>query len=225
MLHHLPDPQTGFDALAAALAPGGGIGLMVYAPLGRSGVYPLQNAFTMLYKKLVPKEKLQQAKALFARLPDTHPFKCNPHLGDHNASDAGFYDLLLHSSDRPYTIAELRATLDAAGLDYAGTPEPALYDPTTLLPKGQTLPKGLSDTDRMTLAENLRGSFKTHIVYAVPKGARIVAPAWANPMPIPHLRGIDPRRLAQAVAQKGGMQLTTGGEKITPDACPDPPRR
>ncbi len=41
VLHHLPRPQAGFDALAAALAPGGGIGCMVYAPLGRSGVYPL----------------------------------------------------------------------------------------------------------------------------------------------------------------------------------------
>jgi len=29
VLHHLPEPQQGFDALAQALAPGGGIGLMV----------------------------------------------------------------------------------------------------------------------------------------------------------------------------------------------------
>ena len=38
VLHHLPDPQEGFDALGRALAPTGGMGLMVYAPYGRSGV-------------------------------------------------------------------------------------------------------------------------------------------------------------------------------------------
>ena len=40
VLHHLPDPQAGFDALARAIAPGGGFGCMVYAPYGRTGVYP-----------------------------------------------------------------------------------------------------------------------------------------------------------------------------------------
>jgi len=42
VLHHLPDPAAGFGALRAALAKGGGMGMMMYAPYGRSGVYPLQ---------------------------------------------------------------------------------------------------------------------------------------------------------------------------------------
>lgn len=45
LLHHLPDPDAGFAALNDALAPGGGMGFMAYAPYGRSGVYPLQQAF------------------------------------------------------------------------------------------------------------------------------------------------------------------------------------
>lgn len=214
VLHHLPDPQAGFDALADALAPGGGIGLMVYAPLGRSGVYPLQSAFTTLFKSLPPIEKLAAAKALFARLPDGHPFRCNPHLVDHNANDAGFYDLLLHSSDRPFSMPELMSALSHAGLDLAGVPEPALYDPAGLLPEGMSLPEGLDEAATMALAENLRGTFKTHIAYVVPKGARI-APPLGKPAAIPHLRGVAPARLAQAVAQKGGVRLTAGGGKIT----------
>lgn len=50
VLHHLPDPAAGFRALRAALAPGGGMGVMVYAPYGRSGVYPLQEAFGALFE-------------------------------------------------------------------------------------------------------------------------------------------------------------------------------
>jgi hypothetical protein len=132
VLHHLPDPQAGFDALAGALAPGGGIGLMVYAPHGRSGVYPLQSAFGRLLKG-APEDRLKAAKAIFARLPEGHPFRSNPHLGDHEVSDAGFYDLLLHSQDRPFTITELDATLGRAGLAMTGTPNGHLYDPAPLV--------------------------------------------------------------------------------------------
>ncbi len=214
VLHHLPDPQAGFDALAAALAPGGGLGCMVYAPLGRTGVYPLQHAFRTLTNHLPPKEKLAAAKAAFARVPAGHPFKCNPHLVDHEAGDAGFYDLLLHSSDRAFSIAELLAALGHAGLELAGVPEPALYDPAALLPDEVAVPEGLDQAGRMALAENLRGTFKSHVVYAVPRGAR-VAPPSGQAQAIPHLRGIDPKRLAQAVAQKGEVRLTAGGERRT----------
>jgi SAM-dependent methyltransferase len=48
VLHHLPDPAEGLAALASVLAPGGGIGLMVYAPHGRTGVYMLQDALRLL---------------------------------------------------------------------------------------------------------------------------------------------------------------------------------
>ena len=213
VLHHLPEPQDGFDALASALAPGGGIGLMVYAPLGRSGVYPLQAAFAALSLGLSPQDRLHQAKAIFAKLPAGHPFRSNPHLVDHKASDAGFYDLLLHSSDRPFTITELSQALTNADLCLAGVPEPALYDPKTLLPKAVTLPD-LNATKTMQLAENLRGTLKVHVAYACAP-ADLRKPPLGQPQAIPHLRGVGARALAQAVAQKGSIRITAGGEKIT----------
>ena len=115
VLHHLPDPVAGATALASALAPGGGIGFMVYAPYGRSGVYPLQEAYTTLFGNLPAQEKLKAAKAVQARLPAGHPFRRNPHLGDHQASDAGFFDLLLHSQDRAYRVSELLESVEPRG--------------------------------------------------------------------------------------------------------------
>ncbi len=168
VLHHLPDPQAGFDALAAALTPTGGMGVMVYAPFGRSGVYPLQEAFGAVLTGSAP-DRLRRAKAMFDRIPDGHPFKRNAQLSDHRASDAGFYDLLLHSQDKPFRISALLAALDRAGLAMTGTPQAHLYDPTPILGDPGLL-AGLDMPARMDLAEALRGTIRTHVIYAARQG-------------------------------------------------------
>jgi len=211
VLHHLTHPQDGFNALAAALKPAGGIGLMVYAPYGRSGVYPLQEAFGTLVQG-EPKDRLKAARAIYARLPDGHPFKRNQTLVDHEQSDAGFYDLLLHSQDRPYTIRELYQTIGAAGLAVTGTPQAYAYDPKPYLPDPRLL-HGLDDLTRMEIAEKLRGTIKTHVLYAAPAGqaeGRVAAPA---PGLVPHFKGGNAARMAQAIARKGVLPLSLGGEK------------
>ena len=114
VLHHLPEPDTGFRALAEALAPGGGIGLMVYAPYGRTGVYALQAAFARLLRDDPPEEKVRLARPVLDALPETNWFRNNAFVGDHRASDAGLHDLLLHARDRPYTVTELAAALERA---------------------------------------------------------------------------------------------------------------
>ncbi len=141
VLHHLEDTQAGFTALANALVDGGGLGFMVYAPYGRSGVYPLQDAFGMLTQDMKPEERLKFGQAAFERVPETHPFKRNELVGDHKDGDAGFYDLLLHSQDRATTVNELSGYLMGAGLELRSFTQPALYRLADFLPQGFVLPE------------------------------------------------------------------------------------
>lgn len=212
VLHHLPAPQAGFDALARALSPDGGIGLMVYAPYGRSGVYPLQEAFGAMTEGMSPKVRLKTAKAVYEKLPDGHPFKRNPHLVDHEQGDAGFYDLLLHSQDRPFAIGDLIAALQAAGQAFVGAPQAGLYDPARFLPHGVTLPDGLDPAQRMALAERLDGTIKTHVIYAAPKDRVIPVPG-KDMASVPHLKGVSGADLSGEVARKGEITIARGSEK------------
>lgn len=210
VLHHLPEPQAGFDALAAALEPGGGLGFMVYAPYGRSGVYPLQEAFGLLFDEQPPKARLKQAQAVFAAIPDSHPFKCNPHLVDHKQGEAGFYDLLLHSQDQAFSVRRVIDSVTEAGLQFTGFSLPALYDPADLLPEGLAPPT--DPTAVMEVAEKLRGTIKVHIGYATrPEAA---GRAKATPHQVPHLKGTDPQALARHVAARGRISLTLGVERV-----------
>lgn len=213
VLHHLPDPAAGFRALHQALAPGGGLGFMVYAPYGRAGVYPLQEAFGALYEGLSPQERLKAARKLVAALPAGHPFSGNPNLGDHHDSDAGFYDLLLHSQDRAFDVPDLMATMDGAGWELSGFTMPALYDLARIAP----VPEHLNATQAMAVAEKLRGTIKTHVGYAVPKGEGRAPASGKNRALIPHLKGVQPRALAQAVAQGQSPKLSFAGVEATLD--------
>ncbi|MEM8632935.1 MAG: class I SAM-dependent methyltransferase [Pseudomonadota bacterium] len=210
VLHHLPEPQAGFDALAAAVSPEGGIGMMVYAPLGRSGVYPLQKAFGELFDGMSPKDRLKAGKSVFERVPEGHPFKRNPRLVDHKQSDAGFYDLLLHSQDRAYTVPELTETLAAAGLGITSFTEPGAYELATYLPPGVHPPKSLDVTARRGLAENLSGCMSRHALYVAPEARAGKAVAKWEKDAVPHLRaGVPVERLAEGIEQGRRLNLKT----------------
>ena len=217
VLHHLPDPQAGFAALRAALAPGGGMGFMVYAPYGRSGVYPLQEAFGALLQGMTPPERLAAARRLVAGLPEGHPFRCNPSLGDHLASDAGFYDLLLHSQDRAFAVGELLEVMAAAGWTLSGFTMAALYDLTRIAP----VPEGMDAATRMQVAERLRGTIKVHVGYAVPDDEARAPASARNRALVPHLKGVGARALAQEIAAGRKPTLDFAGIKARIDLPPE----
>jgi SAM-dependent methyltransferase len=210
VLHHLPDPQAGFDALAAALAPGGVLGAMVYAPLGRSGVYPLQAALATLTAHMTPQDKVATAKQVLATLPESHPFSRNMILGDHQRSDAGLYDLLLHARDMPFTADAVMKAVETSGLRFAGFVPPSLYDPATWA-GGTAIPDSLDAAQRAALAEQLCGAIKTHVFYAVNGPVREAKP---RPEAVPRLRTVQPGVLAQQAASGKAIMLKRDGTEI-----------
>ncbi|HEU4826088.1 MAG TPA: methyltransferase, partial [Dongiaceae bacterium] len=197
VLHHLADPAVGLAALAEALAPDGGMGVMVYGALGRTGVYPMQAMLRTLAAyspapALTPKAQLTTARDLLQQLPATNWLRRNPAIGDHLAGgDAGLHDLLLHAQDRAYSVAELAELASGTGLEIAAFIEPWRYDPASYLTNAGLLHRlaGLDAIARAGFAEQLAGNLKRHIVYLVRAGrARSAVARPDDPAMIPVLR-------------------------------------
>ncbi|MDF2234239.1 class I SAM-dependent methyltransferase [Albimonas sp. CAU 1670] len=214
VLHHLPDPDAGFAALAGALAPSGGLGLMVYAPYGRDGVYPMQDALRALLGEDEPSTQVALAREALAAAPETNGFRRNPFVTDHEASDAGLYDLLLHSRDRPYSVPELLGALEGAGLGLVSFLEPLRYDPAPHLPQTPAFAerlKRLSPQEKWALAERLSGNMRMHVAYAVKAGREGEAMAGLSAEAVPRWGGPDPRALAKKVHEEGGFAIAMAG--------------
>ncbi|MBV9522281.1 MAG: class I SAM-dependent methyltransferase [Alphaproteobacteria bacterium] len=218
VLHHLADPPAGLAALVAALEDEGGIGLMLYGELGRTGVYPVQAMLRALGGDMTDREKLGLARRLLMDLPASNWLSRNPHLSDHLANDAGLYDLLLHSRDRAYRVAELLALIEGAGLRLVSFIEPARYEPASYLrdPALRRLAGALEAPDRAAFAENLCGSLKNHILYAVKTTRRddtLARPT--GPEVVPVLRDLDGPRLAKGVGAGGMLDAEFGGIRVS----------
>lgn len=222
VLHHLPDPGAGLAALVAQLAPGGGMGMMFYGSLGRTGVYPLQQALRALGGAAEPAEQVRLARSLLAGLPQSNWFARNPFLGDHKlAGDAALYDLLLHSQDRAYLVPELVDLTAGAGLTITGFIEGLRYDPALYLRDVELLRRArlLPWLEQAALAENLAGSLKTHVFYAVPQARAATALARPDPSMIPLLREAEAAPLAAALG-KGSLGVDFDGQSLRLPAPP-----
>lgn len=214
VLHHLPEPEAGLAALEAVLAPRGGMGLMVYAPLGRLGVYPMQQALRLLAPEAeAPRERLEVAKRVLRAAPPTNLLALNGIVTDHTkGGDAGLFDLLLHSRDRPYAVRDVIALLASAGMSLTTWIEPRRYDPALYLPDPRLAPRlaALDPTQQAELAEWISGNMPVHILYAHRAGE---APPMPQPTPdrVPVFRHPDPAAVAATVGTSGTLGVTLDG--------------
>ena len=202
VLHHLDDPAAGLAALASALAPGGGMGLMLYGALGRTGVYHVQAILRALAGDLAIRERPAFARRLLEQLPRENWFNLNPFLGDHRTGgDAGLYDLLLHERDRAFTVPEIVDLLSGAALAPAAFIEPARYEPASYVndPQIRRRLAGKSWLERAALAELIAGNMTKHVVYAVPAARAADAVARPTPESVPVFREADGQQLARGL--------------------------
>lgn len=228
VLHHLADPPAALRLLRDALAPEGGMGLMVYAPLGRTGVYHLQSMLRMIAGDAPDPERIDVARHLLDGLPETNWFRRNPHVGDHAAlGDAGIYDLLLHRRDRSYSVPELMQLLQDGGMRPVNFVDSVRYEPSVYFsdPELTDRVKNLNWIQRSAFAELLCGSMKTHILYAVRadnEANTLAAPD--SPKAVPVMRDGDGPQLGSRMRPGMSLTLDMNGTKLSlplPDLAGD----
>jgi SAM-dependent methyltransferase len=217
VLHHLADPAAGLAALVGALAPDGGLGLMVYGRLGRTGVYEMQGLLRQLAGDGEPKQRVQRARKLIAELPPTNWLARNPNLNDHvEGGDAGLFDLLLHARDRAYSVEEIAALLDGAALRLVTFIEPARYDPLSYV-RDPALRRTLSELEpiaRAAAAETISGAMARHAFYAVRRDNAVTPAALESDDAMPMLRNVDPQKLAGALGTRGVLVAGDGAVQL-----------
>ena len=177
VLHHLADPDAGLRALASALKPSGVMCIMVYATIGRTAVYQMQDMLRLMINDDMPMdEQLALTRQILANLPRSNWFWFNnaPFLRDITMwGDSGIFDLLLHTQDRAYTVPEAYEWTEKCGLQLAEfcpmqTHHEIVYNPVNYTAQPDVLAaiKTLSLPERQALAELLVGLMPMHIFYA-----------------------------------------------------------
>ena len=224
VLHHLEDPAAGLQALASVLTEYGGMGLMLYGELGRTGVYHVQDMMRMLAPEDSPPEKVSMTHRLVAQLPPTNWLKRNPMIQDHlQGDDAGLYDLLLHSRDRAYRVPEVAALAKNGGFRITTFISPVVYDPTIYINDPAVLARvsKMDWIDACAFAELLSGNVIKHVFYVVRdsnKGTCVADPGDVSTIPV--FRSDDVAALAGSARAKGSYTAKIYGMTFS---FPSPP--
>ena len=76
VLHHLKNPSKGLSTLKDKLClNGGGMELMLYAKIGRTAIYPMQDLFRMIFHEDDhTSSKVAKTRMIMKKLPETNWF-------------------------------------------------------------------------------------------------------------------------------------------------------
>jgi SAM-dependent methyltransferase len=193
VLHHLADPEAGLRALREVLKADGAMHLMVYAPYGRTGVYMLQEFCRRIGIQACDAEIRDLIAALKA-LPPGHPLETLLREAPDFRHEAALADALLHPQDRAYSVPQLFAFIEKAGLRFRRWLKQAPYTPqcgvVAKIPQASRLEQ-LSLVDQYAAVELFRGTMVRHSVVAYrndePAGSQSISfdgDAWRTYVPI-----------------------------------------
>lgn len=152
VLHHLPDPVKGIQALAKKLAPGGLLHIFVYAELGRWEIRLMQKAIALLQGDKLGDygDGVRVGRQIFASLPEDNRLlkQEKERWSFENHRDESFADMYVHPQEIDYNIDTLFELIDASGLEFVGFSNPDYWQLERLIGKSPELmerAKQLSD--------------------------------------------------------------------------------
>jgi SAM-dependent methyltransferase len=162
VLHHLPDPIRGIQALAPKLAPGGLMHIFVYAQLGRWEIQLMQKAIALLQgeRRGDYRDGVNLGRQLFESLPENNRLvkRERERWSLENQRDANFADMYVHPQEIDYNIETLFELIDASGLEFIGFSNPRYWQLERLFGKNPELmerAKQLRDRELYRLIELL----------------------------------------------------------------------
>jgi SAM-dependent methyltransferase len=118
VLHHLADPEKGWQALAAVLKPRGLMKIGLYSSTARKHIIDCQK---WLDDRDIPPtpEGIRQARKILIDLPDDHPFKSMTGYFDFYTTSM-VRDFLFHVQEHNFSIERIRDDIGNLGLSFIG---------------------------------------------------------------------------------------------------------
>jgi 2-polyprenyl-3-methyl-5-hydroxy-6-metoxy-1,4-benzoquinol methylase len=111
VLHHLPDPEAGWAALAQVTKPAGAMHVMVYSKLARMRIAALKRTLADLREQPMSGDVLREARRRVQGMAGAPPMHSRDFF-----SLAGVHDLLMHRHEDPFDVARIGRALDRLGL-------------------------------------------------------------------------------------------------------------
>lgn len=175
VLHHLPEPEKGIQALAKKLKPGGILHIFVYAELGRWEISLMQKAIALLQgeKRGDYRDGVKVGREIFDKLPENNRLvkQEKERWALENHRDEAFADMYVHPQEIDYNVNTLFDLIDASGLNFVGFSNPKYWQLDRLVGESAELmsrSKDLSDHQLYRLIELLDPSL-THYEFFLAK--------------------------------------------------------
>lgn len=165
VLHHLEYPQSGLNKLRQVLKPDGGMYIMVYGEIGRTGVYQMQDLLNMVNKNTNNfANKIINFKNIYSILPSSNLLKKTENvIRDHNTGDNGIIDELLNLQDRAYTVSELYKFVKSVGMNIVEFSPMDRYKYKFSIPNIDY--KNISKIEKYSINELFFGDICKHSIY------------------------------------------------------------
>jgi len=183
VLHHLPEPAAGLEAIGRVLDPQGAVSIMLYGKYGRTGIYMLQQALKIIEeseskkKNESPENSLDDRRIRFAhrlaqQVPSWHPMAERAKGREmQEGKDSGIVDLLLHANDIPFDVPAVYKMCEDAGMQFYRWLFPLIYNPDSFFDdpylKIRGKKSGMNPQQQEETAELAHGRNSKHSFFAV----------------------------------------------------------